>query len=1125
MAKVFRFHDGSNNIEDWQTSTAYGKNAIEAIQDPSGSSANKEITSIPSPFARIDLVKTAFENLVNSNEVDGKTIFHKMVSDCFDVGEIFFNIDKLKEKINIIIWDKTNDLNKLLKSSSKKHRLLGETLKLYLEQDAKAYNFDKIERLYLLNYKLGNNELNIIGGTSPASLFFTSANKLNIDIRFGTDIVFDDQYQPLYKRDFNYVKFIFGIRKFMPRFNPLFKAVDDYLEMNYKMLTHEQRNILNNYTLENFNSEFEKLTTGTDGSIVEILDFPLRKKTERPSNIQDNSGFVIDSHKCKDVIKPLVLPIDDFSEKIIYTTALWDKKNRADFFDDKPLKERKLPFDDSIYPYLTIGDFFEDYIITTPYSIDHEKYFTGNLIEGSNKGYLLPIKKIYFDYFNIKDLMGVMPDGKKTVEIKEGINASVSVTLRVPVRDNKYITYSRIYKRAVQEHQLAEPDTIRNVGAIIENRFNITIYPFLKSTQGTPSYRVGVMNIDNHNLYSHSEYNLSFYNQGGEVKNNLLPSKRSDRKKGAQLDSNYHTVLENFEFIEIRHQWAKGILIPLLKEPSGVSQFTFAIDFGTTNTHIEYKKDNGNAMKFEISPSDSQIEPLFLMNEHTEKLFRNSNLGLLEEHIELEQIPKIINFFPTRTVISNNEELDYNKAVHSLADTNIPFYYGKKVAPSNTKIVSNLKWESTDHNEKRIETFLEKIILLIKNKVLLEKGSLEKTELIWMYPTSMSSFKINQLQVIWTELFEKHINKVKAPIKVAESITPFYYFRNEMGVSAGSNSVVSIDIGGGTTDVVIYKGNKPFLATSFRFAGNALFGDAFGDRNSNMNGFVQKYTEKYSSLLDSNGLYGLKSVLDVLNQNRKSEEIISFLLSLEGNDQVVSKAAPISFSKDLNKDIDLKVVVTLFYAAILYHIAKLMKDKDIVSPRYITFSGTGSKILNLIGSDAALQKLSQTIFDDVLVNENKTKIDLKKVNNPKEISCIGALFQNPEDRDLNIKDIETIYIGSNNLAFNNENKIKYPDLNDIFYKNVADEYISFIDWFFSINSKFKFSDELGINPSHFENYKNYLKEDVVDNVKKGIDSKKAELKGNQDEELMETLFFYPLIGGLNNLAYKIHQNL
>jgi hypothetical protein len=74
-----------------------------------------------------------------------------------------------------------------------------------------------------------------------------------------------------------------------------------------------------------------------------------------------------------------------------------------------------------------------------------------------------------------------------------------------------------------------------------------------------------------------------------------------------------------------------------------------------------------------------------------------------------------------------------------------------------------------------------------------------------------------------------------------------------------------------------------------------------------------------------------------------------------------------------------------------------------------------------------------------------------------------------------------------------------------------------------LNNKFKFNDELGINPSQFEDYKNYLKEDVVDNVKKGVDSK-SRLKGSQDEELMETLFFYHSLG-LNNLAYKIHQNL
>src|SRR5690554_462261 len=111
MAKVFRFHQGTDNIEDWQNSSIYGKTAIEGIKDPAGATATKEITSIPSPFARIDLVKTAFENIVNSGKLEGNTIFHKMVSDALDVGEIFFNIDKYHDKVSIIIWDLKNDLD------------------------------------------------------------------------------------------------------------------------------------------------------------------------------------------------------------------------------------------------------------------------------------------------------------------------------------------------------------------------------------------------------------------------------------------------------------------------------------------------------------------------------------------------------------------------------------------------------------------------------------------------------------------------------------------------------------------------------------------------------------------------------------------------------------------------------------------------------------------------------------------------------------------------------------------------------------------------------------------------------------------------------------------------------
>ena len=64
MAKVLRLHKESNdNIIDWGKSKKYGKDVITQIEDPAGMTAKKEITSIPSPFARVDLTKTAFKTI------------------------------------------------------------------------------------------------------------------------------------------------------------------------------------------------------------------------------------------------------------------------------------------------------------------------------------------------------------------------------------------------------------------------------------------------------------------------------------------------------------------------------------------------------------------------------------------------------------------------------------------------------------------------------------------------------------------------------------------------------------------------------------------------------------------------------------------------------------------------------------------------------------------------------------------------------------------------------------------------------------------------------------------------------------------------------------------------------
>ena len=245
MSKIFRLYkEGSDTYQDWNESPAfpYSSNALDTIDDPDGASARNEITSIPSPFARIDLVKRAFKEVCKIG-LDGKTIFHKMVSDSLDVGEIFFNIDKYGKKVEIITWDAALMLAELKNSNSSGHQYLGDALEKYMLADANTYNFGQLKNIYLLNYVNGDDELNIIGATSPATLFFSTANDLSYikDIYFGQDQPFDNDYQSLYQRDFEYVKMWFLLRKTIPNFAALFPELETYLNLTFKAIKDVQK--------------------------------------------------------------------------------------------------------------------------------------------------------------------------------------------------------------------------------------------------------------------------------------------------------------------------------------------------------------------------------------------------------------------------------------------------------------------------------------------------------------------------------------------------------------------------------------------------------------------------------------------------------------------------------------------------------------------------------------------------------------------------------------------------------------------------------------------------------------------------------------------------------------------
>ena len=1112
MAKVFRYHEG-NDLYDWQSSNPLNDKAIAAIEDPNGEHSSREITSIPSPYARIDLVRTAFGAVANLDPI-GTTIHHKMVSDALDIGQIFFNYEKFQDKIEIISWNPKDDLDSLVNSNNPSHKLLGESLRLYLIQDAKTYNFDLLNKLYLINFKDGENPINIIGGTSPASLFFTSANSFKLDFGDAADTFLDNDYYPLHKRDPEYIKYLFALKKAIPNFTQKFKQVDDYLTSIFSLLSLELRTAINNLTPDFFNS-LSNLNIDGGGEMVEILNTPFKKGKDKTDKIKE-SQFVIQAEKdLENTVLPLVLPNEIASGQLRYVTDYWRNTDKAPYYDSKTLAQRTLPFDGNVYPYLTISDILEPVIIRTEFPID-DFYFENGSYKG-DKSFLLPLKPLFFKYFSTESLKSMI-NGEKRFELKPLQAGSVEVVLRIPIQDGHHVTFTRVYYSPVNHAHKPDFSQEKNKGAVIENRINLAITPFYKFPVNiTPEYNVAFYDADYIPLLENNKFQFSFFNsKNQEIQGTQQVQRRFKEEENINMFSNI--VNENFKYIQVKHAFAKGIIIPEFEKRihSGASQFSFAIDFGTTNTHIEYAIDNALPQPFELLKNERyHCGRLVDDTKFDEPYLKLSNDDVLPTEIGADNTYEM----PQRTAISYHSKTDFNTPLFSMGNINIPFKYERFAFALNTEVKTNLKWNVEDSSPVIMQQFFEQLIKMIRNKLLLNNGNIEKTKIIWSYPASMLGYELTRLEDKWTTTIHKYLGENINIQKVCESLTPFYYYINAEGVPS-FKPVVSIDIGGGTSDVAVYQEDSPILFSSYKFAGDAIFGDNF-KRNININGFVKKYFKKLSAILDSNNEVNLNAILNSIKTRNNSNDVINALFSLENNKQLKDKKIAISFLDFLKEDAELKIIFLLFYVSQIYHIAQLLKVKKIEIPSTFIFSGTASKLLGIVDSSAdqkVLKKLVKLVFVHVYKLDKDPEITIELPKNPKELASKGGIYFNP-DHEIDLKKIKEVLL-SEHVLLTDVSNYTYSRVDEL-QEDVINTYEGFLDFFFDINKELPFRDTFGIEKDVIDYAKNFLFSKKEDALKMGIQNKLSEIKQHHDEEIGESLFFYPLVGSLGSLAYDL----
>jgi hypothetical protein len=680
-------------------------------------------------------------------------------------------------------------------------------------------------------------------------------------------------------------------------------------------------------------------------------------------------------------------------------------------------------------------------------------------------------------------------------------------------------------------------------GTIIEPPFDCMLFPNIKFTQATDAYyRFGLF-LPYSEKEQTDKYSVDFYEGTNKVESEKPIIRNTDDNENS-ICKTYPLNQKNFDRIKICIEGSSGMLLPILPKKENSENFTFAVDFGTTNTHIEYKTSSNPTIRpFDIQEGDKQIS--FLLGNNRNHTFVS----------DIDFIPPLVGEresfkFPVRTALSLEKNKNNTAKVFPFVQANIIIPYEKRQVPKYNKVLTQLKWDST---EDEMGYFIDSLCFILRNKVILSGGNLSETKIVWFYPLSMAGSRSKIISNKWQLAYAKYFLGVlvtnvddlnesqkkvlkKNIIELPESVAPFLHYKEIDPYKSAINNLVSIDIGGGTTDIVFIKGGKVVeYVTSFRFAANSVFG-----LGEHITPIVSKYQSDIEKIiLDTNREGGAKynylfdNIYRGITGDTKKGDVASFFFALKNHEKL--QDVEIDFNSMLKHDSDQKLVFVLFYAAIIYHTAQIMKAKKMELPRHIAFSGNGSRIVNIVGDKDVLSELSKSVFEKVYGKKyGGSGLDIiQNTRNPKEVTCKGGI--KAADKDYEQKPFEAlVLLGTDDGTFITDNDT-YSSIdveNSVTKTNVqVKQFINYaIDEL--MQQKFTkgvvaetFAKALNINYNTLQIVKEVIAkdEDLVNFTRNGINDKIESIGDTASTQIEETFFFYPIASLLNVVSNEINK--
>ena len=452
-----------------------------------------------------------------------------------------------------------------------------------------------------------------------------------------------------------------------------------------------------------------------------------------------------------------------------------------------------------------------------------------------------------------------------------------------------------------------------------------------------------------------------------------------------------------------------------------------------------------------------------------------------------------------------------------------------EILKENVTYTTNLKWllenNNDDTNKSRVKLFLQQLFWQIKAKAILNGGKLADLKIVWSIPLSMRGSNRTTLKGALREAFNAVFGNTGATLEepIPESVAPYFYLtKSGSGIQDIANAI-NIDIGGGTTDVMMFMESAganrqdKYVTTSFRFAGNDLWGSGYKGKLKD-NGFIKNYLtyQKANNISPESDLY-FKSGMS--NSNLSADDVVSLLFKYD---------TQFRFSDSITiGNPNLSLLLYLHYSAIIFHIVQIIEAKQYPLPRYLSFTGKGSQFIKMIcgGDESELEDFTKLLIKAYTTLPLQSSFKIHLNDNPKEITANGSVLYSLAGSEEKVKykdveDLQLVHPGFDiktapALAERLENTIKDKNSNDRFLINDVTEINSPLNsaTLHNINS---YLEKTLTNRSIID----FLNDFKVKNVKAAYDA----LRWNGDIDNGEGLVYDSYRKVLNNLRTQDKQS-